>query len=75
VVSIELNEFLGKDWAAVAQAFRLTRTVQEKGVSRVEVVSSMTSLSPTQASAQQLLTLVRGHWAIEIACIGDAMSP
>jgi predicted transposase YbfD/YdcC len=65
VVSTELNEFLGKQWAGVAQVFQLRRTVQEKGVTRVEVVYGITSLSPTQATAEQLLAFVRGHWAIE----------
>ena len=65
VVSTELNEFLAGQWAGVAQVFRLTRTVREKGETRIEVVYGITSLSPTQASAQRLLQLVRDHWAIE----------
>jgi predicted transposase YbfD/YdcC len=65
VARTELNDFLGKAWAGVAQVFQLTRTVQEKGTVRTEVVSGITSLSPTRASAQRLLELVRAHWAIE----------
>jgi predicted transposase YbfD/YdcC len=65
VASTELNEFLGGQWAGVAQVFRLVRTVQEKGKTRQEVVYGITSLSPTQASAQRLLELARAHWAIE----------
>jgi hypothetical protein len=34
VASTELNEFLGGQWAGVAQVFRLTRTVYEKGQMR-----------------------------------------
>lgn len=65
VASTELNEFLGGHWAGVAQVFRVTRTVFEKGQMRREVVYGITSLSPTRASAARLLTLVRAHWKIE----------
>ncbi len=65
VGSSELNAFLGQEWAGVAQVFQLRRTVQEKGLTRVEVVYGIPSLSPTQASAQRLLACVRGHWTIE----------
>jgi len=34
VATTELNEFLGGQWAGVAQVFRLTRTVYEKGQMR-----------------------------------------
>ena len=65
VESHELNEFLGGQWAGVAQVFRLTRTVIEDGKTRTEVVYGITSLSPARASAARLLHLVREHWAIE----------
>jgi predicted transposase YbfD/YdcC len=65
VSSTELNEFLAGQWAGVAQVFRLTRTVIEDGKTRTEVVYGITSLSPTHASGQRLLDLVRDHWAIE----------
>jgi predicted transposase YbfD/YdcC len=65
VVSTELAEFLAKDWAGVAQVFRLTRTVSEDGQIRREVVYGISSLSPQQASAARLLELVRAHWRIE----------
>lgn len=65
VATTELTDFLGGQWAGVAQAFRLTRTVTEDGQTRTEVVYGITSLSPAQASAQRLLELVRDHWAIE----------
>lgn len=63
--STELNEFLGGQWAGVAQVFRLVRTVYEKGQMRQEGVYGITSLPPSRASAQRLLELVREHWAIE----------
>ena len=65
VASTELNEFLGGQWAGVAQVFQLTRTVYEDGHMRREVVYGITSLSPTRASAARLLALVRAHWRIE----------
>src|SRR6266566_4277296 len=65
VESHELNEFLGGQWAGVAQVFRLTRTVIEDGKTRTEVVYVITSLSPARASAARLLQLIREHWTIE----------
>ena len=65
VASTELNEFLGGQWAGVAQVFRLSRTVIEDGKTRTEVVYGISSLSPARASAHRLLQLVREHWRIE----------
>ncbi|HXZ05362.1 MAG TPA: ISAs1 family transposase [Ktedonobacteraceae bacterium] len=65
VTSTELNAFLAAQWAGVAQVFRVTRTVYEKGQMRREVVYGITSLPPTRASADRLLALVRAHWKIE----------
>ena len=65
VATTELNDFLAGQWAGVAQVFRLTRTVYEKGQMRREVVYGITSLSSTQATADRLLELVREHWTIE----------
>jgi predicted transposase YbfD/YdcC len=65
VATTELNEFLAGQWAGVTQVFCLTRTVYEGDQMRQEVVYGITSLSPTQASAQRLLELVRAHWTIE----------
>ena len=60
-----LNDFLARDWAEVAQVFRLERTVLKKGVWHTSVVYGLTSLSPNKASARRLLELNRGHWGIE----------
>jgi hypothetical protein len=49
----------------VAQVFRLVRSVTRKGKPSQEVVYGLTALSPAQASAQDLLALVRDHWSIE----------
>ncbi len=65
VASTELTEFLADKWTGVAQVFRLVRTVTKKGKTSEEVVYGLTALSPVQASAQDLLALVREHWSIE----------
>ena len=65
VASSELNDFLAGQWTGVAQVFRLTRTVEDDGKARIEVVYGITSLSPQLASPERLLQLVRAHWAIE----------
>jgi hypothetical protein len=65
LATTDLNEFLARDWAGVAQVFRLERTVLKKGVWHTTVVYGLTSLSPKLASAQRLLELNRGHWGIE----------
>lgn len=55
------------DWPALAQVFEVGRQVIEKktGKERWEVVYGVTSLPPERATPEQLLELVRGHWAIE----------
>ena len=73
VVSTELNEFLAGHWAGVAQMFRVTRTVYEKGQMRREVAYGITSLAPTRASAVRILALVRPTGKLKIDCIGGAM--
>ena len=56
-----LNDYL--DWPGVQQVFRLVRqrTNKKAGTATSETTYGITSLSPTQASAEQLLTLVRQH--------------
>jgi predicted transposase YbfD/YdcC len=39
--------------------------VTKKGKTSEEVVYGLTALSPAQASAQEVLALVREHWSIE----------
>jgi hypothetical protein len=56
---------LSRDWAEVAQVFRLERTIRKSGPWSTSVVYGLTSLSPKRASAQRLLELNRGHWGIE----------
>ncbi len=55
------------DWPGLAQVFEVGRQGIEKktGEERVELVYGVTSLSAERATAERLLELVRGHWAIE----------
>ena len=55
------------DWAGREQVFALERQVIRKssGTERAEIVYGVTSLSREQASAAQVLELVRHHWHIE----------
>lgn len=55
------------DWPGLGQVFEVGRQVIEKktGKARVEVVYGVTSLPPERVTPEQLLELVRGHWAIE----------
>jgi predicted transposase YbfD/YdcC len=64
-VSTALQGYL--DWPGAQQVFRVTRRVVSKrtGVIRDEVVYGVTSLAPAQASAPQLLQVLRQHWHIE----------
>ena len=54
-------------WSGLAQVFALERQVKLKqsGDERAEIVYGVTSLAREQASAAQVLELVRGHWHIE----------
>lgn len=45
--------------------FRLVRERRAKGVTTVEVVYGITSLTRGQADPARLLALTRAHWAIE----------
>ena len=55
----------GQDWAGLKQGFEITRERTIKGVTTVEVVHGISSLSPERADAKRLLELNRGHWGIE----------
>jgi predicted transposase YbfD/YdcC len=63
--STEMNSYLAPSWPYIAQVAQLTRTVTKAGKTTTEVVYLITTLSPTQASQERLLELVRGHWSIE----------
>ena len=63
-----LNDYL--DWPGVGQVFLLWRERTIGGVTTVEEVFGITSLRPEQASAADLLELVRRHWSIENQLFG-----
>lgn len=66
--SCELNDLLTTRWRDVAQVFVLERRVTWRGVTTTSFAYGLTSLTPKQAPAVQLLRLVRQHWAIENQC-------
>lgn len=61
----ELNDYL--DWPEIQQALMLEKTVIDTKTGEVSFVRryAVTSLPPEQADPARLLTLWRGHWAIE----------
>jgi predicted transposase YbfD/YdcC len=63
VAATDLRDYL--DWPGAQQVFRLERTWREQRQARQVVHYGITSLAPEQADAARLLTLRRGHWAIE----------
>ena len=63
--STGLNGYL-LGWAGLGQVLWLERRVWQRGRGEtLETACAITSLLPTQASADELLTLWRGHWGIE----------
>jgi predicted transposase YbfD/YdcC len=63
--STDLTDYL--DWPGVAQVFRREHAWHEHGAPHRAVRYGITSLTPTQADADRLLALRRGHWTIEHA--------
>lgn len=55
------------DWPGICQVFRLERSRQKKGSEQktIEVVYGITSCTPDEASAEQLLYWTRAYWGIE----------
>lgn len=53
------------NWPGAKQVCLLERVRRHKGKTTTETVCAITSLSPEQASAKQLLGIARGHWQIE----------
>jgi len=64
----ELNDYL--DFPHVGQAFVVERhcTDKKSGKYSCETSYGITSQSPKQADAQNVLTTNRGHWSIENSC-------
>lgn len=63
--STALNAYFERDWADVAQVFRIERRISKKGQTTVEVVYGLSSLPRKLADAARLLQLNRAHWLIE----------
>jgi len=66
--SSALNDFL--EFPGVGQVFAIERNVTNKksGKSSQELIFGITSKTPEQASAEQVLATNRGHWVIENGC-------
>jgi len=73
IASTDLVDSL--EWPGVAQVFRLERTWRAHGQSHRAVHYGITSLTPTQADATDLLALRRGHWTIENALPSSRCPP
>ena len=60
-----LNDYA--NFPGVGQVFMIRRTTQNKksGKTSIESAWGVTSHTPDSATAQQLLSLNRGHWCIE----------
>ena len=54
-----------EEWKGMAQGFEIIRERTIKGVRTVEVELGVTSLSEDEATAADLLKLLRDHWKIE----------
>lgn len=63
--STEMNEWFQREWAGVAQVFKIRRYVKEGDKEREEIVYGMTSLPRKKANAERLLDLNQKHWYIE----------
>jgi predicted transposase YbfD/YdcC len=64
-ISSQMRDWFAGQWTGIEQVFRVERTTVRDGNITHEVVYGITSLSRTQADAQQLATLIRAHWSIE----------
>jgi hypothetical protein len=61
----QLNAFFERDWAGIAQVFKLRRSVQTQGKEHEEIAYGFTNLPRKKAGAKRLLELNQTHWAIE----------
>lgn len=63
--STQMNEWFEREWAGMAQVFRIRRTVERGNEKREAIVYGLTNLSRKKASALRLLHLNQQHWHIE----------
>jgi len=60
-----MNEWFERDWAGIAQVFKIRRWVKEGEEEHEKVVYGFTNLTRKMACAEQLLLLNKKHWSIE----------
>jgi len=63
--STQMNEWFEREWAGMAQIFKIRRRVKEKEKEREEIVYGFTNLPRKKANARRLLELNQAHWSIE----------
>lgn len=59
------HEWRASTWPGVEQVFWLQRTISRQGQQPIQTIYGITNLSPTHASAAQLLEVVRRQWTSE----------
>ncbi len=62
--STQMNEWVEKEWAGIAQVFRIRRYVKAAEKEREVIVYGVTNLTRKQANASRLLALQQAHWQI-----------
>jgi hypothetical protein len=60
-----MNDWFAKEWAGIAQIFKIRRYVREREKGRENFAYGFTNLSRKQANAEQNLFLNQKHWSIE----------
>jgi predicted transposase YbfD/YdcC len=63
--STQMNEWFEKEWAGVAQVFKIRRCVKRGEKEHEEIVYGLTNLPRKKAKAQRILELNQNHWSIE----------
>ena len=60
-----MNEWFEKEWAGIAQIFKIRRSVKEGEKEREEMVYGFSNFPRKKANAKRLLKLNQQHWFIE----------
>ena len=63
--SMQMNAWFEREWAGIAQVFRIRRCAKKREKEREEIIYGMTNLPRSKASAARLLHLNQQHWHIE----------
>jgi predicted transposase YbfD/YdcC len=63
--STQMNAWFEKEWAGIAQIFKIRRQVKKGEEEHEEIVYGFTNLPRKKASALRLLDLNQKHWSIE----------